>query len=162
MKRTLLLALIPFLSGCGLRSVHGPPSNWQEIQDVEALETMALSQPCTAGKSQLLLDALGGGVVGVLGVSFLMDPGGIGATDEEYRNVGLFMFGITGGFVASAIMGNQKANDCRAFIAHLLELRQGGASSLTSHEWLDELFPLPDLGVTGFDPVFGVPINQDH
>ena len=61
--------------------------------------------------------------------------------------------------VFSVIKGSQKVNDCWAFNARVLELRRGGASSVASYEWLDELFPLPDLGVTGLDPVFGVPIN---
>ena len=43
MKRTLLFVLVPFLSGCGLVFVNGPPSGWQEIQDVDALETRALT-----------------------------------------------------------------------------------------------------------------------
>ena len=68
--------------------------------------------------------------------------------------------GLAGG--VGAIVGLTKVNDCRAFNARVLELRRGGASSVASYEWLDELFPLPDLGVTGLDPVFGVPINQDH
>ena len=57
-------------------------------------------------------------------------------------------------------MNVKKGNDCRAFNARLLQERRGDEQA--SHEWLDELFPLPDLGVTGLDPVFGVPINQDH
>ena len=40
--------------------------------------------------------------------------------------------------------------------------RQERRGDQASYEWLDELFPLPDLGVTGLDPVFGVPVNQDH
>ncbi|SVC43326.1 uncharacterized protein METZ01_LOCUS296180, partial [marine metagenome] len=43
MKRSLLFSLVPFLSACGLGIVHGPPSGWQAIQDVDALETMALT-----------------------------------------------------------------------------------------------------------------------
>ena len=60
------------------------------------------------------------------------------------------------------IAGIKKVNDYRAFNARLLQERRGDAQSQAGYEWLDELFPLPDLGVTGFDPVFGVPINQNQ
>ena len=152
MKKTLLLALIPFLSGCGLGLVKGPAPGW-ETANVEALETMAVSQPCTTGKGVLLVDALFGGAFGLYGLALLV---------QDWYPVGLAGLGMAVPFVAAGITGNQKVNECRAFNAHVLELRQGGASSLTSYEWLDELFPLPDLGVTGLDPIFGVPINQDH
>ena len=62
----------------------------------------------------------------------------------------------------SAVKGLSKVNDCRSFNARLSEEQRRGTQSHAGYEWLDELFPLPDLGVTGLDPVFGVPINQDH
>ena len=62
----------------------------------------------------------------------------------------------------SAVKGLSKVNDCRSFNARLSEEQRRGTQSQAGYEWLDELFPLPDLGVTGLDPVFGVPINQDH
>ena len=61
-----------------------------------------------------------------------------------------------------AIVGLNKVNDCRAFTARLLQERRGNEQAQASHEWLDELFPLRDLGVTAFDPVFGLPIKQGH
>ena len=64
MKKTLLLALIPLLSGCGLLFVNGPPSGWQEIQDPDQLETMRITQPCTTSKGILLLDGFMGGFMG--------------------------------------------------------------------------------------------------
>ena len=67
MKRKLLaLALVPFLSGCGLVKVHGPPSGWQTIQDVDALETMVLTRPCTTGKGVLFLDGAAAALFGLL------------------------------------------------------------------------------------------------
>ena len=155
MKKTLLLALVPFLSGCGFAFVKGPPSGWQEIQDVDALGTRVLIQPCTSSRTLVWVDAIAG--VGGVASMFEYEVGGSGSVDESVGKLGYGLMGLAGG--VGAIVGLTKVNDCRAFNAHLLELREGGASSLTSHEWLDELFPLPDLGVTGLDPVFGVPIN---
>ena len=60
MKRILLLAVVPFLLGCGLVFVNGPPSGWQEIQDVDALETRALTQPCTSSRTLVWVDAFMG------------------------------------------------------------------------------------------------------
>ena len=63
--------------------------------------------------------------------------------------------GLAGG--VGAVIGLTKTNDCRAFNAHLLQERRGDEQA--SHEWLEEL---PDLGVTGLDPVFRVPMDKDH
>ena len=156
MNKTLLLALIPLLSGCGFAFVQGPPSGWQEIQDVDALGTRALIQPCTSSRTLVWVDA----IAGVGGVASMFEAEGSASVDEIVEKLGFGLMGLAGG--VGAIVGLTKVNDCRAFNARVLELRRGGASNLTSHEWLDELFPLPDLGVTGLDPVFGVPINQDH
>ena len=163
MKRSLLFSLVPFLSACGLGIVHGPPSGWQAIQDVDALETMALTQPCTASKGVLFLDWGAAALFGLLA--------GIAVEDsyppsEQLDEVGLGMGAaslVVGGLYAfSALKGNGRVNDCRALNARLFEPRRGSLSSVVSYEWLDELFPLPDLGVTGFDPVFRVPMHQDH
>ena len=154
MKKTLLLALIPFLSGCGLAFVKGPPSGWQEVQDVDGLETRALIQPCTSSRTLVWVDA----IVGVGGVAsmFEYELGEYrGSVDENLGKLGYGLMGLAGG--VGAIVGLTKVNDCRAFNARLLQERRGDEQA--SHEWLDELFPLPDLGVTGFDPIFGVPIN---
>ena len=156
MKKTLLLALVPFLSGCGFAFVKGPPSGWQEIQDVDALGTRALIQPCTSSRTLVWVDA----IAGVGGVASMFEAEGSASVDEIVEKLGFGLMGLAGG--VGAIVGLTKVNDCRAFNARVLELRRGGASSVASYEWLDELFPLPDLGVTGLDPVFGVPINQDH
>ena len=152
MRKGLLFVLVPFLSGCGLLFVNGPPSGWQEIQDPDELEAMAITQPCTTGKGVLLLDGLMGGMYAVYG--------GAAAT-SDYTAIGLGFLGFAAPFLAGAGVGNQKVDDCRAFNARVLELRQGSASSVASYEWLDELFPLPDMGLTGLDPVFGVPINKN-
>ena len=155
MKKTLLLALVPFISGCGFAFVKGPPSGWQEIQDVAALETRALIQPCTSSRTLVWVDA----IVGVGGVASMFEyDTGFDSVDENVAKLGYGLMGLAGG--VGAIVGLTKVNDCRAFNARLLQERRGDEQA--SHEWLDELFPLPDLGVTGLDPVFGVPINQDH
>jgi len=158
-KKTLLaLALVPLLSGCGLLFVHGPPFGWQEAQDVDVLTRMSLLQPCTSSGALVGLDVL----AIVMGVVGNVDPNAMGGTRSDEQLKYLLTGSLILGGGIGAIVGLNKVNDCRAFNARLMELGQGGASSLTSHEWLDELFPLPDLGVTGLDPVFGVPINQDH
>ena len=152
MKKTLLLALVPFLSGCGFAFVQGPPSGWQEIQDVDALETRALIQPCTSSRTLVWVDA----IAGVGGVASMFEyEMGSGSVDESLGKLGYGLMGLAGG--VGAIVGLTKVNDCRAFNARLLQERRGDEQA--SHEWLDDLFPLPDLGVTGLDPVFGVPIN---
>ena len=157
MKKILLLALVPFLSGCGLLFVNGPPSGWQEIQDPDHLEMIRNTQPCTgyARYPLLLLDLVGGStfVAGAIqGIEGSHDP-----TRDQ-----LLLTALAIPYLAGAGMNVKKGNDCRAFNARVLELREGRTSSRASYEWLDEIFPLPDLGVTGLDPVFGVPVNQDH
>ena len=159
MKKTLLaLALVAFLSGCGLTFVQGPPSGWQEAQDVDVLTRMSLLQPCTSSRILVGVDVLPIAV----GVAANLDSGGRTGvrSDDILRIIGTGSLILGGGI--GAIVGLNKVNDCRAFNARLMELGQGGASSLTSHEWLDELSPPPDLGVTAFDPVFGLPIKQGH
>ncbi len=161
MKKTLLLALIPLLSGCGFAFVKGPPSGWQEIQDVDGLVTRALIQPCTSSRTLVWVDA----AVGLGGVSEFLEVGQdrVGyntIADDIEEGLAKILYGAMGlGGGIGAIVGWNRVNDCRAFNARVLELREGSSSNLTSYEWLDELFPLPDLGVTGLDPVFGGPIN---
>ena len=162
MKKTLLLALIPLLSGCGLLFVNGPPSGWQEIQDPDQLETMRITQPCTTSKGALIGDGLMGGSIGVFGFILLADGfDSSNGNSSDYRNAGLVLLGFAAPFLAGAGVGSEKVNKCREFNDRLWELRQGSASSVASYEWLDELFPLPDMGLTGLDPVFGVPINKN-
>ena len=159
MRKTLLLALVPFLSGCGLAFVKGPPSGWQEIQDVDGLVTRALIQPCTSSRTLVWVDA----AVALGGVSGFLEVGQdrVGYThgyDDIVEGLGKILYGAMGlGGGIGAIVGLTKVNDCRAFNARLLQERRGDEQA--SHEWLNELFPLPDLGVTGLDPVFGGPIN---
>jgi hypothetical protein len=164
MKRILLLAVVPFLSGCGLVFVNGPPSGWQEIQDVDALETRALTQPCTSSRTLVWVDAF----MGVAWVANLFayeqtpsSQYGYTLTDEievGLAKTGYGVMGLAAGI--GAIVGLNKTNDCRAFNARLLELRRSDAVGQASHEWLDELSPPPDLGVAAFDPVFGLPMIQ--
>ena len=155
-KTTLLaLALVPLLSGCGLVFVHGPPSGWQAIQDVDVLTTMSLLQPCTSSRMLVGVDVLPIPV----GVGIYLDPAaGDVRSDDILRIIGTGSLILGGGI--GAIVGLTKVNDCRAFNARLVQERRGDEQA--SYEWLDDLFPLPDLGVTGLDPVFGVPINQNQ
>jgi len=163
MKKTLLFALVPFLSGCGLVFVHGPPSGWQAIQDVDALETMALTQPCTTGKSVLFLDGAAAAFLGILGGFVIEDNYQTTSTFGKVDLVlGAASLGIGGLYAFSALRANGRVNDCRALNARLFEPGRGSLSGVVSYEWLDELSPPPDLGVTGFDPVFRVPMHQDH
>ena len=166
MKKALLFVLVPFLSGCGLVFVNGPPSGWQEIQDVDALETRALTQPCTSSRALVWVDAVTG-VTGLVGLfAYEQTPSsqyGYTLTDEIEVGLAKISYGVMGLAAGiGAIVGLNKVNDCRAFTARLLQERRGNEQAQASHEWLDELFPLRDLGVTAFDPVFGLPIKQGH
>ena len=167
MKKYLLaLALVPFLTGCGLVFVNGPAPGWQEIRDVDALERMAVSYPCTSDRTLVWLDGLIG--VGQLVNLFAYETPHVSETsstvpEEIEAGIARTFYGVVGlATGVGAIVGLNKTNDCRAFNARVLELREGRASSRASYEWLDEIFPLPDLGVTGLDPVFGVQVNQAH
>ena len=163
MKRSLLFSLVPFLSACGLGIVHGPPSGWQAIQDVDALETMALTQPCTTSKGVLFLDWGAAALFGLLaGIAVEDSYPPSGQSDEIGLGMGAVSLGIGGLYAFSALKGNGRVNDCRALNARLFEPRRGSLSSVVSYEWLDELSPPPGLGITAFDPVFGVPIKQGH
>ena len=164
MKKKLLgLALVPFLSGCGLVSVHGPPSGWQAIQDVDALETMALTQPCTTSKGVLFLDWGAAALFGLLaGIAVDISYPPSEQLDEVGLGMGAASLVVGGLYAFSALKGNGRVNDCRALNARLFEPRRGSLSSVVSYEWLDELSPPPGLGITAFDPVFGVPIKQGH
>ena len=44
-----ILLLVPFLSGCGLVFVKGPPVGWQEIEDADELEISAITQRSHSG-----------------------------------------------------------------------------------------------------------------
>ena len=171
-----LLLIVPLFSGCSLLFVHGPPSGWQDAQD---LEIIALTQPCTSTSKVLpIID----GLIGVTGL--LLGTVYWAATDndldEELRNLGIALLLGSGGFGYSTYKGNKNINDCRAFNARLIELRGGDAVGQASYEWLDEfspapdfgadppdlpvaipslrwfnqLFPAPDFGANAFDPVF--------
>ena len=149
MKKALLFALVPFLSGCGVLFVKGPPSGWQEIQDVDALETRALTQPCTSSRTLVWVDAVMG-VTGLGGLfTYEQTPSsqyGYTLTDEievGLAKTGYGVMGLAAGI--GAIVGLNKTNDCRAFNARLLELRRSGAVGQASYEWSDELFPIPDF-----------------
>ncbi len=155
-KKLLALALIPFLSGCGLVFVHGPPSGWQAIQDVDVLTTMSLLQPCTSSRTLVGVDVL----PIALGVAANLDPGGRTGvkSDDIIRIIGTGSLILGGGI--GAIVGLNKVNDCRAFNARLMELGGGGAVGLASYEWLDELSPIPDFRANALFPVRSLNPNR--
>ena len=120
MKKTLLLALVPFLSGCGLLFVNGPSSNWQEMQDTDQLETMALTQPCTQSKALVVIDGAIGSASALLGgsVLVLLIGGKVYHAEKEAAtafSISSLLVGGAWGF--SAYQGNKRVNDCRAFNA---------------------------------------------
>ena len=51
-----ILFIVPFLSGCGLVFVKGPPTGWQGVEDADQLEISAIAQPCTTSKTLVWLD----------------------------------------------------------------------------------------------------------
>ena len=175
-KKLLALALVPFLSGCGLIFVHGPAPGWQDASSGD-LTTMAASAPCSTGKFPIIGDVIIGGFGAGIVIATLYDqtqhdpgfsisPDGTrhslsGWSDSDKAAAG-FGAVLAAPYLLSAVLGNQKVNDCRAFNARLLQERRGNEQAQASHEWLDELSPLPDLGVTAFDPVFGLPIKRGH
>ena len=71
-----ILLLVPFLSGCGLIVVKGPPVGWQEIEDVEELEVSAITQRCTTSRGLVWLDGIG---------SFFMITNAIFASNSASR-----------------------------------------------------------------------------
>ena len=163
------LLLVPLLSGCGQLFVEGPYPGWQQILDRELsdaeIDGLVRTSTCTTSKGVLFLDGMAAAFFGILGVAALEDSDW-GQSSSKSEQVGAGMgavsLGIGGLYAFSALKGNGRVNDCRALNARLFEPRRGSLSSVVSYEWLGELFPLPDLGVTGFDPVFGLPIKQGH
>ena len=170
-KKLLALALVPFLSGCGLVFVNGPPAGWQGVEDADQLEISAITQPCTTSKTLVWLDGLGAAFLftnAIFSTSAASDPG---APSQTGTNA--IVNAIAGAITTLAtVRGNRKANDCRAFNARLLQLRGGGAVGQATHNWLDEFSPAPDFGVapqdlpaiispvSGFSPVFSGSISN--
>jgi hypothetical protein len=160
-KKLLALALVPFLSGCGLGIVHGPPSGWQAIQDVDALETMALTQPCTTSKGVLFLD-WGAAALFVLLAGIAVEDvwPSSSQSDEIGLGMGAASLGIGGLYAFSALKGNGRVNDCRAFNARLMGLGGGDAVGQASYESLGELFPIPDFRANALFPVRSLNLNR--
>ena len=157
MKKPLLgFVLFAFLSGCGLTFVQDPPYGWQETQDIDALTRMSLLHPCTSSRALVGLDVL----AIALGVAGNLDPNAMGGTrsDEALKYVFTGPLILGGGI--GAIMGLNKANDCRAFNARLMELGGGDAVGQASYEWSDELFPIPDFRANALFPVRSLNLNR--
>jgi len=140
-----ILLLVPFLSGCGLVFVKGPPVGWQEIEDAEELEISAIRQPCTNSKTMVWLDGVGAVLMisnAIFSSSAASEPSG-----EAYRanavgnGVGAVLTAV------GAVVGIQKVNECREFNAHLLELRRGDPVGQATYKWSDQFSPVPDFGV---------------
>jgi len=165
-----ILLLVPFLSGCGLVFVKGPPVGWQEIEDAEELEISAIRQPCTNSKTMVWLDGVGAVLMisnAIFSSSAASEPSG-----EAYRanavgnGVGAVLTAV------GAVVGIQKVNECREFNAHLLELRRGDPVGQATYKWSDQFSPVPDFGVasqnlpaiispgSGFSPVFSGSISN--
>ena len=133
LRKTLSILLIaPLLSGCGLAYVNGPPAGWEQIQDVDDLEIVAIVQSCTTSKTTLWLDVLSGAFMGITGglvgnALFSSSPSGQENSQNFILNAGwTAALGVMP--MVSAHKGNQKVNDCKAFNAHLMELRRKASS----------------------------------
>ena len=160
-----ILFIVPFLSGCGLVFVKGPPTGWQGVEDADQLEISAIAQPCTTSKTLVWLDGSAAAFYALGTFSALLVDEGPGAPSGSTGTlvISSIMTAIT---TASGVRGNRKVNDCRAFNVRLLELRGGGAVGQAAYNWLDEFSPAPDFGVasqnlpaiispvSGFSPVF--------
>ena len=165
-----ILLLVPFLSGCGLVFVKGPPVGWQEIEDADELEISAITQPCTNSKTMVWLDGVGAVFMisnAIYAADAASEPSG-----EAYRanavgnGVGAVLTAV------GAVVGIQKVNECREFNAHLLELRRGDPVGQATYKWSDQFSPVPDFGVasqnlpaiispgSGFSPVFSGSIRN--
>ena len=165
-----ILFIVPFLSGCGLVFVKGPPTGWQGIEDPDQLEISAIAQPCTNSKTLVHLDGAAAALYGLGAFNALLvndagfPPGNIGPV--------AFSSILTAITTASVVRGNRKVNDCRAFNVRLLQLRGGGTVGQATYNWLDEFYPAPDFGVasqdlpaiispgSGFRSVFSGPISN--
>ena len=164
-----ILFIVPFLSGCGLVFVKGPPTGWQGIEDPDQLEISAIGQPCTTSKTLVHLDGAAAALyaLGTLSALLVNDPGAEGSIGPV-----VFSSIMTAITTASMVVGNRKVNDCRVFNARLLQLRGGGAVGQATYNWLDEFYPAPDFGVasqnlpaiispvSGFSPVFSGSISN--
>ena len=152
-----ILLLVPFLSACGLLFVKGPAVGWEMDLDAGELETMALTQPCTSSKTLVIVDGGLAGLQAIFGAAYLS----LDSWEYPDKNAyGIASFLWAGVLTAGAVVGNGRANNCRLFNATLANARRGDTSSLASYEWLDEIFPVPDLMANAFDPVFGGSISK--
>ena len=166
-----ILFIVPFLSGCGLVFVKGPPTGWLGVEDADQLEISAIAQPCTTNKTLVWLDGLGAAYSftnAIFSTSAASDPS---APSQTGTNA--IVNAIAGAITTlAAVRGNQKVNECRVFNARLLQLRGGGAVGQATYNWLDEFYPAPDFGVasqnlpaiispvSGFSPVFSGSISN--
>ena len=133
---------------------------------------MVIAAPCSNGKGLVWLDVLAAtqNALGALIVWQQEEDQYSGVLQEERSSSrpktggmspeSLVLFVPAAGFLFSALKGNDKVNECRAFRAELIQRSRDRASSLTSYKWLDELFPVPDLVANAFDPVFGGSISN--
>ena len=111
----VLLTLIPFLGGCGLLLIDGPPVGWRDIEDPDRLEAVALLSPCTSGKALVIAD---GAYAAVLGSTLLYE------LSEDPRPSSAEVIPVVlalGTWSYSAWSGNQKVNDCSAFNSHVYQ-----------------------------------------
>ena len=161
------LLLVPLLSGCGQLFVEGPYPGWQQILDRELsdaeIDGLVRTSTCTTSKGVLFLDGMAAAFFGILGVAALEDSDW-GQSSSKSEQVGAGMgavsLGIGGLYAFSALKGNGRVNDCRAFNARLMGLGGGDAVGQASYESLGELFPIPDFRANALFPVRSLNLNR--
>ena len=139
----LLLALT--VSGCSFALVQGPP---------EGHESMAYFT-CTDSREWPTADLLYAGATGLLGIWVIL--AGTSDTSEWDPEDGLGVIVISGLSGIAAKKGFEKVSACRQA---KLEQAQRSVTLAPVVDWLDELFPVPDLGANALDPVFGGSISN--
>lgn len=98
----VIVALLPFLGGCSLIFVEGPPENHAELEYF----------PCTEGRTLPWLDVIGAGLNAVdAGVALADDA----ASERDVRNARIAS-GIAGAAIlgVSASVGFNRVAECRA------------------------------------------------
>ena len=125
MKKILIAPLAVALSGCGILFVAGPAPNW-ESADERAIQTMAVSHPCTDSQVMPKIDGILAGLNLVSGAYLLATDAPRGAFKDKRNRERNITGGINLSWSAiqalSFSKGKKKVNDCRAFNARMLEL----------------------------------------
>ena len=139
----LLLALT--VSGCSFALVQGPP---------EGHESMAYFA-CTDSREWPTADLLYAGATGLLGITVILAGRNDNSAWDPEDGLGLIVISGLSGIAAKK--GFEKVSACRQA---KLEQAQRSVTLAPVVDWLDELFPVPDLGANALDPVFGGSISN--